>query len=180
MDRTGQVQHLIGSWTENLDTALHQKPILKCPACSVEWTKLNPCQYINDDGETVISYLCVVCSETLVSWDWLFNQSGIPGAESEVRYSRPRYMRVQVGDRVEQYDQPKNAYVVVRYGSMSFVATSNGTGGPILFKEKSDSDSSYASNIYALRSKIMWRIKNPIEIERERVEQVESMVRRKR
>lgn len=133
---------------------------LKCPACSDEWTKLRQCDYLDDEKKVVVSYLCVVCAETLVAWDWLMFNSPISGV---VSYTKWKGRRIAVTERDlgdgkkirEEIDCPDRAHVVIEMGPVEVVAWSNGTGSPIRYKVKGSDEEHTADNIFALRSKLM-------------------------
>lgn len=133
---------------------------VRCPSCSDEWTKLRPCGYLDDEKRPAESSLCVVCAETLVAWDWLMDRRPLPGALSYTGWKSNRYLKVRMGEKIEQVDQPQNAFVVVEFRSgdsinLTVVARSEGTGRPIRFKVKGTDEEHTADNIFALRSKIL-------------------------
>lgn len=39
---------------------------VKCPLCHEDWNKLHPCSYL-DNGQTVGTYVCVTCAESIQS-----------------------------------------------------------------------------------------------------------------
>lgn len=136
------IAFLIGRINENLKSAKW----VMCPSCSVEWTKLRECRYLNDRGRLINSYLCNVCAETLVAWQWLMAHHPIPGAESVTRWSGSRL--------ADGLDRPQNAYVIIHVNGTEIVARSQGIG-PIKFKYKGADEEHLADNIFALRSKII-------------------------
>lgn len=134
----------------------------KCPACSVEWTKLRPCFFLDDEMKGAWSSVCVVCAETLVSFDWIARLSPMAlGEKVQVKWSGPRRMKISFGSRDEEHEIPKNAYAVVELNDMKFIATSDGTGHPLKFKEAKDKDLTLADNTFALWSKIKNRVSDP-------------------
>ena len=78
-----------------------------------------------------------------------------------MKWSGPKEIGVLIGDKVEYMQRPKNAYAVISYGTTRFIATSNGTGTPIQFKQEGASDSQYANNVFALWSMIKNQLRNP-------------------
>lgn len=128
---------------------------VKCPCCSEEYLKLRPCNYLDDQMRPALSYLCVICAETLVAWEWIVSRMPLPtGALSYTKWTAPRYQRLswKEGDQV---DRPRNAYVMIEIGGMEVAARSDGTGTPIRYKVKGSDDVRMADNIYQLRSKVI-------------------------
>lgn len=128
---------------------------VKCPACSEEWTKLSPCKYLNDNKKESVPYLCVICAETLVSWDWLVFRFPMEGIRSYTVYKKPLISRIDLGGKVVELYEPSHAFVRFEIGDREMVATSAGTSTPITFKFKDSEEHRKADNIFALRSKIL-------------------------
>lgn len=127
---------------------------VKCPACSEEWSKLRKCTYLSDDKKLVDSYLCVVCAETLVAWNWLIGKYPIPHY-SELRWKKPRFLKYTFGEKIEKFDVPQHAYVAIDLGNKFIFANSNGTGTPIRFRAQADDKEHLADNIFEFRSKLI-------------------------
>lgn len=128
---------------------------MKCPACSQEWTKLRPCEYLDDSKRVAFSYLCVVCAETLVSWDWLAFRKPLKGIKSYVVWKKPRISKIKIHGKVVDLDEPNSAMIIFEIGDSEIIASSPGTGRPISYKAKNSDKSFTADNVFALRSKIL-------------------------
>ena len=163
MVTTDPVLSTIDSWNENLEQM--QDGMLKtCPTCKEEWSSLRPCQYLSDNGRNVVTNVCVRCAETLVAFEQIAARTPLEGVFVEIKWSGPKEIGVQIGNRIEFMKRPKNAYAVISYGTTRFIATSNGTGTPIQFKQEGASQHQYANNVFALWSMIKNQIQNPRDI----------------
>jgi len=122
---------------------------------------LNPCYFLDDEGKSAWNYLCVLCSETLVSFEWVASKYPLPGTEVAVKWKGPKSVPVRMGNRTEIYQIPKNAYATVRYADICYVLNSEGTGKKITFKAETDSEPGSADNVFAAWSMIKRRIREP-------------------
>lgn len=100
----------------------------------------------------------------MISFEVIAARSPLDGAHVEMKWSGSKSVGVQIGDKIEYMERPKNAYAVVSYGTTRFIATSNGTGTPIQFKQEGDSDSQYANNAFSLWSMIKNQIRHPKDL----------------
>src|SRR3990167_3730139 len=55
-----------------IDRSFKNAKWVTCPICEEEWSKLHPCRYYGNNGDTVTN-VCVQCGETLRSF-WLISQ----------------------------------------------------------------------------------------------------------
>lgn len=165
-----------------------------CPACLNEWSKLRPCFFLDDLGSKATNFICVTCAETLVSFKWVTDQYPAFDCSIEVKWAGPKKITVKLGSeeshplsvgdpipvRYQEIEIPKNAYAVIECNGLNFIATSEGTGKPLQFKESKDSNITFADNVFSLWSKIKHRINDPIEHEKENINRIESLIRKRR
>lgn len=107
--------------------------------------------------------VCVICAETLVRFEAIASLSSIPGVDVKVRFNGPKVISVKIGQRIEKMDRPANAYAVISYGDLKYIATSRGTGQPIRFKREGSEKEFLADNAFELWSKIKWALSHPLE-----------------
>jgi len=127
-----------------------------------------------------VTYVCVVCAETLVSLKWVSDMYPIPGVECVVKWNGSRSIKVRVGKHVYDYEIPRNAYGIVEYGGMRILATSEGTGRPLKFKVAGEEGEEFSDNVFSLWSKIRKRFENPLENENEKIDLIEKKIRKTR
>lgn len=149
-----------------------------CPACQEDWTKLRSCQFLNE-GRMEWSHVCVVCAETLVSFNHVVACGPLEGVEVMVKWKGAKSMRVQIGDRIDSFDIPRNAYVTISYGDILYVLTSDGTGRPLKYTSNTSKGEKLADNVFSLWSKIKHELLNPMPLleQPSRFDQVEKMIR---
>jgi hypothetical protein len=134
-----------------------------CPVCKEEWTSLRPSQFFDVDGKNVVTHVCVTCAETFISFLDIVELTALAGVHVQVKWSKPRYTKVRIGDRIVEHDSPKGAYAIISYGDASYIATSGGTGTAIKFKREGEADMRYANNTFALCSMIRHELQNQPE-----------------
>lgn len=152
-----QVQTLMQSLISKVEER-EQKPWFTCPSCQVEWNRLRPCNFIDDENRPSVQSLCVKCAETLIAWDWLVHTMPLPMAfVTYTKWVGPRSKRVGMRED-DVIDIPTNAVVIAEVSGMEIAAKSEGTGRPIRYKIKGQDQVYTADNVYQLRSKFVHTI----------------------
>lgn len=64
---------------ERITKSLETAEWVTCPLCRQEWTKLKPCSYF-EGGRTVVTYVCVLCGESVQSIAAVFGMMRIDAA----------------------------------------------------------------------------------------------------
>src|SRR6185295_15211952 len=83
------VQSTIDSLVKIFEESMRKQTWVTCPACSSEWTKLRPCNFVWDQ-RSLWNHVCVECAETVKSLDWIAKRYPIPGVTIQKRWlARP-------------------------------------------------------------------------------------------